>query len=207
MSTFWDTYYEKPIDEIPWSNTQADWFIGLVEQGHVTGTSALDVGCGLGAKAVFLAAHGFREVVGVDIAARAIEYARERAKETGVADVCSFYVHDASDLSFLPEHRTFDLVLDWATVHCIPDADRTRYATGLSDRVRTGGALLIRAFGADDGRDTFTEEVDGRSDTMHLFTEERIMHLYPAFRVIARNTSSPRTKSGLHFVELLLTKG
>ncbi len=204
--TFWDNFYSKPIDQIPWSKTQADWFVELVEQGTLAGASALDVGCGLGAKSIFLATHGFSDVVGVDIAPRAVQQAHESAVDAGVESACSFYTHDASDLSFLPSDTQFDLVLDWATLHCIPKAHRDAYARGIADRVRNGGLLLVRTFTAEDGRGSFEEETGGQKETVYLSTEADIRALYPEFDVVARNTSKPRTKTDLQFLELLLRK-
>lgn len=57
MDTFWDEYYQKPLDEIPWQNAPADWFKELVNNGTITGSQALDLGCGTGKKSVYLAKH------------------------------------------------------------------------------------------------------------------------------------------------------
>ena len=64
MNTFWDKYYQKPLDEIPWQNTQADWFKELVDGGEISDNSALDLGCGTGKKSIYLAQKGgFKKVL------------------------------------------------------------------------------------------------------------------------------------------------
>jgi len=51
MSNYWENYYStKPLDEIPWQRTQADWFKHTVDSGVVKGKTALDLGCGVGMK-------------------------------------------------------------------------------------------------------------------------------------------------------------
>jgi len=40
--SYWDKYYQKPLDQIPWQKTQATWFEKNVESGRITGKTALD---------------------------------------------------------------------------------------------------------------------------------------------------------------------
>ena len=57
--------------------------VTLVESGRIKPGSAIDLGCGTGANAIYLAQHGF-EVTGVDYAEAVIEKAQELAKANGV---------------------------------------------------------------------------------------------------------------------------
>jgi SAM-dependent methyltransferase len=80
---------------------------GLCHIGE--GATVLDVGCGVGVTACFLAKrHGCR-VVGVDIRARMVERSEERAQREGVADLVEFRVADAQDLPF--DDNLFDAVI------------------------------------------------------------------------------------------------
>ena len=87
----------------------------LLESGRVTATShprVVDLGCGTGANAVFLAEHGF-QVVGVDFSPVALAKAEARAAKAGVA--CRFVAGDlTADLSGLG--GPFDLALDFGTL-------------------------------------------------------------------------------------------
>ncbi len=49
----------------PWEIGPREEQVGLVEDGALTPCRAVDLGCGTGANAIFLAQHGF-EVTGVD---------------------------------------------------------------------------------------------------------------------------------------------
>jgi len=68
---------------------------------------ALDLGCGEGADAVWLAEHGWR-AAGIDISTTAIERARRAARAAGLDPTQASFT--AADLSALePEHQ-YDLV-------------------------------------------------------------------------------------------------
>ncbi|NIN65924.1 MAG: methyltransferase domain-containing protein, partial [Anaerolineae bacterium] len=68
---------------MPWELGPREELVGLVESGRIAPCRAIDLGCGTGSNAIFLAQHGF-EVTGVDFAASAIEKARRRADSCGV---------------------------------------------------------------------------------------------------------------------------
>lgn len=82
----------------------------LVELCHIgAGSYVLDVGCGAGRTAAYLAKqHGCR-VVGVDVVERMIERAEETAHREGVAERTEFRVADAQDLPF--DDDLFDAVI------------------------------------------------------------------------------------------------
>jgi len=73
----------------------------LAELCHIdNGKCVLDVGCGVGITACYLAErHGCR-VVGVDISDRMIAWAQKRAKREGVEDRLEFRTADAQNLPF-----------------------------------------------------------------------------------------------------------
>lgn len=207
MSNFWNSFYEQPLDEIPWHKTQADYFVQLVETGMIKGNSALDLGCGVGAKSIFLAQHGFSEVVGVDIAEQAIRYAKQNAVDAGVAEQCSFYAHDATDLSCLSADAQFDLVLDWAVLHCVPVARRAAYVSGVIERIKPGGHFLLRTFSSEEGVTSFVETINDQSEAVSVFSRSTVLELFAGLKMIEGNTSQPRTKPELQFLELLFQKG
>jgi SAM-dependent methyltransferase len=69
----------------------------------------LEVGCGVGATASYLAKNVGCRVLGVDIRPTMVERARERAARDGVEDRVESQVADATELPF--EDGTFDMVL------------------------------------------------------------------------------------------------
>jgi ubiquinone/menaquinone biosynthesis C-methylase UbiE len=102
------------------------------------GTHAMDLGCGEGADAIWLAEHGWT-VVAVDVSSTALARAREAAESRGVADRIEFVEHDLT--SSLPG-GPFDLV-SAQFLHSTIDMDRSDILRRAAAEVAPGGALLI----------------------------------------------------------------
>lgn len=82
----------------------------LLELCHVSKDSyVLDVGCGVGATACYIAKEYGCRVVGVDLSKGMIDRSSERAKRKGVEDKVKFRVVDVQDLPF--EDGLFDTVI------------------------------------------------------------------------------------------------
>jgi cyclopropane fatty-acyl-phospholipid synthase-like methyltransferase len=124
----------------------APWDIGRPQgkfvaiAGRVT-SPVLDAGCGTGEHALFLAARGLR-VVGIDFVGEAIQRARAKAAERGLA--VEFLVKDATALAGWGER--FASVIDWGLFHVFSDDDRRRYASGLAHVLQPGGRLFLACF-------------------------------------------------------------
>jgi cyclopropane fatty-acyl-phospholipid synthase-like methyltransferase len=101
----------------------------------------LDAGCGSGEHALLAAARG-ADVVGVDVSPRAIERARRKTGERGIA--VRFEVADALRLAELG--LTFDTVIDSGLFHVFDDADRARYVTSLASVLEPGGTCYLMCF-------------------------------------------------------------
>ena len=99
---------------------------------------ALDLGCGEGADAVWLAERGWN-VVAVDVSETALGRAGEAATSRGVSDRIEFIQLDLSD-SF-PD-GTFDLVSS-QFLHSTVRLDRPRILANAARAVRPGGLLVI----------------------------------------------------------------
>ena len=100
--------------------------------------TALDLGCGEGGDAMWLAERGW-QVVAVDISETALQRAAEDADARGVGNRIEFQSHDLSE-SF-PE-GAFDLV-SAQFLHSTLPLDRTRIFQRAADVIRPGGLLLI----------------------------------------------------------------
>ncbi|MBS9532177.1 class I SAM-dependent methyltransferase [Mycobacterium sp. M1] len=130
-----------PMPTPPW-DTKApkenvlDWHrLGLVH-GRV-----LDIGCGLGDNAVYLAQQGF-DVTGLDISPAALVTAGQRAAAAGVQ--VRFAVADATTLDGYTD--AFDTVVDSGMFHCLDGVSRRRYAAAVHRATRAGASLLLSCF-------------------------------------------------------------
>ncbi len=141
----WDrTYRRTPYRELPWfSPRPSPWVRTAVERGWFPPRSRiLDVGCGAGTNALFLARSGFR-VNGVDLATGAVEAAARRSAALGLA--VDFRVGDALSLPF--PSRAFRGLLDVGCYHTIPVRLRPSYARELGRVLRPGGHYLVSWIG------------------------------------------------------------
>jgi len=100
--------------------------------------SALDVGCGEGADAVWLAGRGWR-VTGVDISSVALERAAAHAAGLALAGSVTWEHHDL--LLWTPPAASFGLVS--AQFMHLPQAEREEIFTRLAAAVAPGGTLLL----------------------------------------------------------------
>jgi SAM-dependent methyltransferase len=114
--------------------------VKLAEEGEVKGT-VLDVGCGTGENALYLASLG-RRVVGVDGSPAAIARAREKAAERGLP--VAFHVVDALHLRRL--HLRVETVIDCGLFHVFSDEERRPYAESLTEVLSPGATLHILCF-------------------------------------------------------------
>lgn len=105
-------------------------------RGHV-----LDIGCGLGDNALYLASLGLK-VTGVDISEVAVRCAQEKADKVGL-DV-EFLAADAFTLA--NAGTRFDTVLDSAFFHTLPRADIPAYLELLDQITTTSGQLHLFTF-------------------------------------------------------------
>jgi SAM-dependent methyltransferase len=127
---------------------QAPWDIGgpqpeivrLAEAGAIQG-AVLDVGCGTGENALYLAGRGL-DVWGIDFVPRAIERARAKALERGLG--VHFQVGDALKLEVLG--RTFDTVIDSGLFHTFSDEERSIFVRSLARVMRPGGVGFLLCF-------------------------------------------------------------
>jgi SAM-dependent methyltransferase len=99
---------------------------------------ALDLGCGEGGDACWLAERGWT-VVAIDISDTALQRAAAEAEARGLGDSIEFAQHDLSD-SF-PD-GTFDLI-SAQFLHSMIPFDRPRVLKQAASAIRQGGVLLI----------------------------------------------------------------
>jgi SAM-dependent methyltransferase len=104
------------------------------------GGRALDLGCGTGTDAIYLAQRGW-QVVGVDFVPEAIATAGARAREAGAA--ATFVVGDVTRLRELGVQGPFDLVIDIGCYHGIPAGRRDAYAAEVAAVARPGADFYL----------------------------------------------------------------
>jgi SAM-dependent methyltransferase len=124
----------------PWDTGRPERsLVEMVEAGELAPGRTLEIGCGTGTNALWLASRGF-DVLGVDLAPLAIEQANARLRETETRG-CRFEQRDIFDGDPIAER--FDLVFDSGCFHVFDDADtQSRFAAWVAAALVTGGTWL-----------------------------------------------------------------
>jgi cyclopropane fatty-acyl-phospholipid synthase-like methyltransferase len=133
--SFFDAAYEGTP---PWDIGRPQGALTrLAEQGAIVG-SVLDLGCGTGEGALYLAERG-HDVLGIDAAAVAIERARAKARDRGID--AEFLAWDALRVGELG--RTFDTAIDIGLFHTFQDEERPIFAESLHAALAPGGPYFL----------------------------------------------------------------
>jgi SAM-dependent methyltransferase len=133
--------YDEPLAPA-WDVGRPQRAVYELEVAGELGREVLDVGCGAGEHALFLAARG-HAVVGVEPSARAVARAQRRARERGLPAL--FVVEELTRLERLG--RRFDVALDAGSFHRLELAQRADYVRALASVVRRDGRLFVLCFG------------------------------------------------------------
>ncbi len=144
---FDDIYKDISLDEIPWNvENPPELLVELLDTGKVRPCRAIDLGCGAGNYAVYLAGRGF-EVTGVDISPTAIKIAKENARRKNVS--CNFIVADV--VQGLDELRqTWQFAYGWGLLHHISPEQRQKYVGNVARILEPGGKYLSISFSEKD---------------------------------------------------------
>jgi SAM-dependent methyltransferase len=116
----------------------------LIEGDHAPAPStALDIGCGTGDNAIYLAKHGW-QVTGIDFIATAVSRARAKASASGVE--VRFEQADVTRLCEEDIGSGFGLIIDNACLHGMSDEDRYDYVREVTAAAAPDGRLLLIQF-------------------------------------------------------------
>ncbi|MBO0698333.1 MAG: methyltransferase domain-containing protein [Zavarzinella sp.] len=155
LSGYYDTFWGEHIhhgyweaDETP-AAAQVNLVARLAERAGVPrGARVLDVGCGLGGSALWLARHLGCTVTGITISPVQVQMATDRARAQNLGDRVRFLVVDANRLDLAPE--SFDVV--WV-IECSEHIDDKAGLLAACARVLgPGGRLALCAWLAADDR-------------------------------------------------------
>jgi methyl halide transferase len=114
-----------------------------VEEGKIKPCRVVELGCGSGTNAVYLASRGF-DVTAIDVAPTALGIAQAKADEAGVRVRWLL-----ADVLNLPELGTFDLIFDRGCYHNVRYVDATGFVQAMRRLTDPGSRALIVSLNRD----------------------------------------------------------
>jgi SAM-dependent methyltransferase len=142
----WDASYES--GPAPWDIGQPQPAVLRLGSEGVFRGPVLDVGCGTGENALYIASLGL-PVLGVDVAGQALAMAREKARDRGME--IEFAAADALHLERLK--RRFRTALDCGLFHTFDGDEQRAYVASLASVMEHDGTIYVLCF-SDHGPDT-----------------------------------------------------
>ncbi len=149
----WDKTYESGdyLNHWDYSFASQELVAAAALQAFKPGGTALDIGCGAGREAIFLAKCGL-QVIAVDISAKALEIARKRASDAGV----NVDWREGSFLDLPVEDASVDFINDRGALHIVPEAERPQFAREIGRVLKPGGTVFIRGASTEAAEEAFT---------------------------------------------------
>lgn len=161
-ATGWDARYDA--SDLVWGADANRWMVAEADQ--LRPGRALDLACGEGRNALWLAHRGW-QVTGVDFSSVALARAAQLALQAGLADQLTWVQADVHDTGSWG--GPFDLVVV-AYLH-LPAAERREVLRATTDVMAVGGTLLVIAHDLTN----LAEGVGGPQDPTVLFTPQDVV--------------------------------
>jgi SAM-dependent methyltransferase len=139
---FWDKFYADRGRKVPFFvNAPDENLAAYLNSGWIQSKGrALDLGCGAGRNALFLAQKGY-VVDAVDYSAEAINWAQERAAVAG--SPVNFICKSVFELAV---EEPYDLIYDSGCLHHLLPHRRVQYLKFIRDSLKKGGYLGLTCF-------------------------------------------------------------
>jgi len=143
-ASWWDDFYADRGKPVPFFVPKPDEnLVSYLDRGLLAPGRALELGCGPGRNAIYLASRGF-EVDAVDLSPSALAWAEERAREAGA----QVRFHRADIFSAALPAGPYGLVYDTGCLHHLPPHRRVSYLDLLDRVLAPGGHFALACFAA-----------------------------------------------------------
>jgi SAM-dependent methyltransferase len=144
MSLFWDLMYL--FKKTPWdTGITPPEIVSVIESGKVPIGRALDLGCGTGTNAIYLAQHGFT-VTALDVSRRAISLAKRKTRSAELTDRVRLERGDVTLMRRWVLGGSIDFAYDIGCFHNLKAEARQRYVAALTGVLKPGAIFMLYAF-------------------------------------------------------------
>ena len=142
----WEKEYRNPLLVTKNEDPQADTlrffkFLKKAEKYRLEDRMILDLGCGTGRNANYLAEKG-NDVIGIEISKTALNLAKERARDLGVE--VDYRLGDIGE-PYNIEGNSVDVILDVTSSNSLNEAGREIYLNEVNRVLKKGGYFFVRA--------------------------------------------------------------
>ncbi len=204
-AAWWDEFYADRTKPVPFFAAKPDEnLVSYLDDGLLAPGRALDLGCGPGRNAIWLALRGF-DVDAVDLSPQAVAWAAERARQEG-ADV-RFYCGNVFSIALPPGQ--YDLVYDSGCLHHLPPHRRVSYLALLDRVLAPGGHLGLACFASGAmGCELSDDQLyrDGRLHGGLAYSPDALRSIFSGFEEIDLRPMREQPADALTFgVSFLLT--
>lgn len=164
---YWDPH-EQPGSDVAQRHGATDRLVRelVAYAGVPAGAHVLDLGCGIGGPALYLAGTLGCTVEGVTLSGPQAARANEKAAAAGLAEQARFHQRDALATGY-PD-ASFDVV--WAMESLMHIADRAAFFAEVFRLLRPGGTLAVATWSVRDGELTAEEQ-----DTVKMVLRHQVM--------------------------------
>jgi len=171
----WNETYKKQGSDVPWYVPDIPTFF-MEQIGQIAPTTALEIGCGYGQYANYLAEIGFT-VTATDFSKEAIKKAREIQSQKIL-----FLCMDALKTSTVL-HTKFEFIYDISLFHHLTPKNKIKYANQVQSMLSDSGTYMMCAF------DTEDRYFEGKKE---MFSDVSNTTMYPVTEEIIRETFQDR---------------
>jgi SAM-dependent methyltransferase len=197
----WQAFYADRARSVPFFSGAPDENLhDWLRQGLIAPGAALDIGCGNGRNAIFLARQpGFGPVQAVDYSASAAAWAREAIAHAGV----SVQLHEGSIFELALPPASLDLIYDSGCFHHMAPHQRDDYVRLVAQALKPGAAFGLVCFAPEGGSGLSDDEVYARGTLGGGlgYSEPRLRELWHEGTlfdiVVLRRMREPGAEAGL----------
>jgi tellurite methyltransferase len=174
---FWEESYkqEGPIDAFAGGEPSTEFY--ELAKKMPAGAKVLDLGCGDGRNAIFLAENGFK-ITAIDISEMGIEKLQKYAISKGLTITTE--VQDMRDYVF---NETFDLIIAHGSLHLIEREYWARLIEEIKSHTNQNGYNVIAVF-----TNTLPSPDDLKDFTVGLFHEGELFTFYEDWKIVIQQS-------------------
>lgn len=172
LTPFWEETYQN-MDIITFSQ-EPNGTIKEMEYLFNKDWNVLEVGCGEGQNALYLAKQGFENVDAFDISENGIHKLQKKSELQGVS--LNAYVDDLTKCQL---RKNYDLVISFGTLHFVKREDWKRFLMHAKEHTNVGGIHIMQIF-----TDAVPASEDIAPFAIGLAKDEEIKELYQDWEIL-----------------------